>query len=210
MKLGKRKRYQPSVSEIYEQAGLTPILVVIGGSQSYGHDNPQDTDYYGYHDENTPEDIIIGGEYWRGPYWNTTEPELIPRIRTFSISTVTARLRGDMADEDAMYCMDNWIFHTAVLETDESKSFRAAWVIPFFTKVFAQYYARSAKGFYTSSMNVREGKLWERAIRTALTAKHLDATGELECNVRLLKDKYGTNQSEHVVQLMTEITGLVS
>ncbi|MFW9968191.1 MAG: hypothetical protein ACFFEA_13635 [Candidatus Thorarchaeota archaeon] len=156
------------------------------------------------------DDVIIGGEYWRGKYWNTTEPELIPRIRTFSIDTVVEILSGVFGEEKAMYCMDNWIHDKPVLESKDARMFRDAWVRPLLSKAFAVNYAKMAIRFHNSSLNHQGNKLWNRSLRMALTAKHLNETGELECRFGVLKSIYGVTQLEHVNQLFVEITGLVS
>lgn len=209
MRVVKRKRYQPSIKEIYEQAKLTPVLVVIGGSHSYRMDNPQNIDYFGYHIEEN-DDITIGGGQWRGRYWNTTEPEIIPRIRTFGIDSIVPRLRGDLGDEAAMYCMDNWIWHTAILETEQARQFRTTWVYPFLNPVFAIHYAQYAKALYIAYNNIKPGKIWDQILRIALTAKHLASTGELNCDFRWLKYKYDSNTLEYMVQLLEEIIGQVT
>lgn len=188
-------KYLPPVESLYNQIGLTPVLMVLGGSQSYGHDHPQDEDYFGYH---TGEEGVV---HTKGDH---------RKLRTVHIDSVAPALDGERGFFDAMYYMDNWMFHKPVFETDEAMTLRETLVRPYLTPDFAKFYAQSALEFHSASKNNQQGKVWDRAVRMALTAKHLAETGELECNVGILKDKYDSGDIEHVFQLFEEITGLIT
>ena len=188
------KTYLPPIESLYNQIGLTPVLIVLGGSQSYGHDHPQDEDYFGYH---TGKEEVL---HTKGDH---------RKLMTVHINSLSSTLDGEKGFFNAMYYMDNWMFHKPVFETNEAITVRDALVRFYLTPNFAKFYAQSALEFYSASKNMQHGKIWDRAIRMALTAKHLSKTGELECNVGILKDKYDSSTLEHVIQLFEEITGII-
>lgn len=179
----------------YDNMGLTPVLVVLSGSHSFGHfDGERDYDYFGYHDEETEKSpISIKSSI-------DTEKFGIITIQSYPISDVIHMILDQSDPTQSHYILANWLWDTPVYETEKAVSKREHEIRSLLLSqrdVILQSLEKSSEMF--NGRNTMTTKLYSRAKRIQFTAMHLRNTGEFNCDFQFLKETYGSKIGEHSV-----------
>jgi predicted nucleotidyltransferase len=156
---------------------MTLVLVVLGGSRSYSTSHvDSDLDYFGYFKE---ESTVVR------KYRTTHEVEgetVRVSFTCWPLSRVEECLRGNGSKWfDAMYTLENWLWHTPIIETDDARIFREDVVRPYLTSEFAVNYDEEGIDEFCSL---------EQKHRLMLSRHHLVQTGELLCDFSSLVEMY--------------------
>lgn len=161
----------------FKDPPLEVVLVVLGGGRSYGYaDDYSDYDYFVYYK----------GEVMTRRYVND---DVI--VKAYSITDAIQRLEGKHAMkrkeisawDNPIYTLENWLWHKPVYETDEGRRIRE--------EVFRPYLGKKLHKWYNAAQ-IRRKMGNRQTIRDRLlrTRKHLQKTGELECDYETLINLY--------------------
>jgi len=178
---------EATILKMYEEAKLTPMLVVVGGSYTFNCDTESsDYDYFGYH-VGEPDQIHVGdmnGEY----------------ITSRSFDKVMDYLTGD-TDSLAVFTMTNWLWATVLYESEVATSYRPT-VTEYLTASKARFVDIIMKtAFRTAALCLKPDGDFDKvlstkfnnAIHLALVAHHLEQTDILWCDYENLKLTYDIN-----------------
>ena len=186
---------QQQILDAYTNAGLTPVLVALGGNRSYNHGDTTIADFYGYHLESDPPMTTLH---------NDAENRLI----SFSVSTIEPRLEGDDGPpEMTMFYIDNWLWHTPVYTANPQYTNIRQQIIDFIQNddddIYAVYVISALK-MLKAWRKTGNTKMKERGIRMALTVKYYLQHGTLNCDYQSLQTEYNIDTDQKIRQLVID------
>lgn len=175
------------VISAYENAELTPILVVLGGSRSFNHhDSERDYDYFGYHLEETGNSAVS--------VITTIEDELfgVQHIQSYPVSRIIPMIFNIDDSTQSQHTLTNWLWNSSIFESKSAISIRDDKIIPLLTtecEMIIKLLEDSSK-IHSDSASETTIKIHNRARRIHLTAVHLERTGKFNCDINFLDNKY--------------------
>jgi len=192
----------PTIESMYQTAGLTPVLVLLGGSTYFNYiASTSDEDYFGYHLEDThledpPREIVAVGDM-EGDY-----------ICSRPLNTISDLLLGPKQYQ-SVYNLIAWIGITPILETPEAITFRDTIVQPLFiaerslfeddfdsVTIDLNNISIESSGLFDKRFNN-----WSQTIHMFLMTYHLKKTGEIEVDYPTLTSAYNITP-ENIVSIL--------
>lgn len=184
------------IEEIAKEDGITPILIVLGGSSSYGfyNENSSDIDIFCHHVEDEPEFVNIYTsridlmkEKYGTPFQFTSES--MKKTMAFVERRINRRYY------DIFYRIENFLCHPVIYESSDVEQYRKE-MRKFVDDNLVLVYKNAVDNCFQKYIIENQSPyindmLASRIIRFSLTGFHLLKTGELNVNLPELCKKYG-------------------
>ena len=190
---------EQQIRDYYTTAGLTPVMCVLGGSQSYAMPNADDHDYFGYHVEEHYDNGTKAGV-------TTLFSDSTTTLKSIPIIMIAPAIRGDYGAAIAMYTIDNWLYHQLVFGDEPQYSNIRNQIIAAKNDDWMRFYTYTAFRFFRDWKEDPENlKARNIAVRIALTVKWYLNQGTLQCNWTDLTTEYPITTDEDRTTLKEEL-----
>lgn len=164
------------IKELIEVIGLTPVIVVIGGSLATGQDNDNsDLDIWGAYLEDEPSEISIGRSVRRLVLGDAGLTQMI----LFSMKAVREQIQDPYIINDPprrIWLYEDFMAYPRIFDSQHAIDFRVE-LSAYTPSEVAQWYLEAGDRFV--EMASRLPKMAERTLRLYLTGCRLIETEEL-------------------------------
>lgn len=175
----------PDVESMITKAGLTPVLVVIGGSYATGQVKAwSDLDIWGAYLEDEPPEFSVSPTVRLSLLGNCEDTQ----ANFYSMKRVRTQITDPYIINDLprrVWHYENFMAYPRIYDSQHAKDFREE-LSAYTSGEIAQWYLEAADRF--TEMATRLSKMAERTLRLYLTGCRLIETEELVVNYQDLLD----------------------